>query len=38
LGSRNRETYQVVSDPSGATFTRTTELDPVQREALRLLE
>jgi hypothetical protein len=38
LWTRNRETYQVVSDPSGATFTRTTELDPVQREALRLLE
>jgi transposase len=38
LGCRSRETYQVVSDPSGATFTRVTELDPVQREALRLLE
>jgi transposase len=38
LGSRSRETYQVASDPSGATFTRLTELDPVQREALRLLE
>jgi transposase len=38
LGSRNRETYQVVSDPGGAMFTRMTELDPVQREALRLLE
>lgn len=38
LGGRSRETYQVVSDPSGATFARVTELDPVQQEALRLLE
>src|SRR3954470_9720636 len=38
LGCRNRETYQVASDPSGATFARVTELDPVQQEALRLLE
>jgi transposase len=38
LGTRSRETYQVASDPSGATFVRLTELDPVQREALRLLE
>jgi transposase len=38
LGTRSRETYQVASDPSGAAFTRLTELDPVQREALRLLE
>src|SRR4051812_17425578 len=38
LGCRIRETYQVVSDPSGATFARVTELDPVQEEALRLLE
>jgi hypothetical protein len=38
LGCRSRETYQVVSDPSGATFARVTELDPVQQEALRLLE
>jgi transposase len=37
-GSRSRETYQVVSEPSGPTFTRVPELDPVQREALRLLE
>jgi transposase len=37
LGCRSRETYQVVSDPSGATFTRVTELDAVQEEALRLL-
>jgi transposase len=38
LGCRSRETYQVVSDLSGATFARVTELDPVQEEALRLLE
>jgi transposase len=38
LGCRSRETYQVGSDPSGATFGRVTELDPVQMEALRLLE
>jgi transposase len=37
LGRRVRETYQVLSDPSGATFERVTELDPVQQEALRLL-
>ena len=38
LGCRSRETCRVVSDPSGATFTRVTEVDPVQEEALRLLE
>jgi len=38
LGSRSRETYQVASDPSGVSFTRVTEPDPVQEEALRLLE
>jgi len=38
LGARSRETYRVESDPSGATFARVTELDPVQGEALRLLE
>jgi transposase len=38
LGCRSRETYQMVSDPSGATFMRVTELDTVQEEALRLLE
>jgi hypothetical protein len=37
LGCRSRETYQVGSDPSGATFARVTEPDPVQEEALRLL-
>jgi transposase len=38
LGTRSRGTYQVVSDPSGATFARVSELDAVQEEALRLLE
>ena len=38
LGGRKRETYQVVSDPSGSTFDWLSELDPVQAEALRLLE
>lgn len=38
LGRRSRETCRVVSDPSGATFEQITELDPVQRETLRLLE
>src|SRR3954449_9052280 len=38
LGARSRETYRVESDPGGATFARVTELDPVQGEALRLLE
>jgi len=38
LGGRKRETYQVASDPSGATFDRLSEPDPVQAEALRLLE
>jgi transposase len=38
LGGRKRETYQVVSDPSGTTMDRLSELDPVQAEALRLLE
>ena len=38
LGGRRRETHQVVSGPSGMTFQQLTELDPVQGEALRLLE
>lgn len=38
LGTRCRNTCQVISDPSGTTFQQVTELDPVQREALRLLE
>ena len=36
LGSRKRETYQVVSDPSGTALEQLSELDPVQAEALRL--
>jgi transposase len=38
LGCRSRETCQVLSDPSGAAFEQVTEMDPVQLEALRLLE
>ena len=38
LGCRGRETYQMGSDPSGATFARVSELDPVQQEAMQLLE
>jgi transposase len=38
LGCRSRETCQVRSDPSGATFEQVTEMDPVQQEALRLVE
>jgi hypothetical protein len=38
LACRSRGTYQVASDPSGVTFTRVSEVDPVQEEALRLLE
>jgi transposase len=38
LGRRSRQTCRVASDPSGTTFEQITELDPVQREALRLLE
>jgi transposase len=38
LGRRSRETCRVTSDPSGTTFEQISELDPVQREALRLLE
>lgn len=38
LGCRSRETYEVVSDPSGPTFMRVTEADPVQKEAMRLLK
>jgi hypothetical protein len=30
LGRCCRETFQMVSDPSGATFEQVTELDPVQ--------
>jgi hypothetical protein len=38
LGTRKRERRQVVSDPSGTVFEQLSELDPVQAEALRLLE
>ncbi len=38
LGARTRETYQVGSDPNGPTIDRLSEPDPVQREAVRLLE
>jgi transposase len=38
LGTRTRERRQVVSDPSGTVFEQLSELDPVQAEALRLLE
>jgi transposase len=38
LGCRSREMCQVRSDPSGVTFEQVTEMDPVQQEALRLVE
>jgi transposase len=38
LGCRRREMCQVRSDPSGVTFEQVTEMDPVQQEALRLVE
>ena len=38
LAVRSRETCQVMSGPEGTTFEQVTEADPVQREALRLLE
>jgi transposase len=37
LASRSRNTHQIVSDPTGATFQQTTEPDALQTEALRLL-
>jgi transposase len=37
LATRVRNTHQVVSDTSGATFQQVTEPDTVQAEALRLL-
>jgi hypothetical protein len=37
LATRSRNTHQVVSDPSGATFQQLTEPDALQAEALRLL-
>ncbi len=38
LASRSRNTHQLVSDTSGATFHQITEPDAVQAEALRLLQ
>ena len=38
LGTRKRGSRQVVSDPSGTMFEQLSERDPVQAEALRLLE
>jgi transposase len=38
LGSRCRNTHQIISDPTGATFQQLTEPDAVQAEALRLLK
>jgi transposase len=38
LGTRVRNTHQVVADASGATFQQVTEPDAVQAEALRLLQ
>ena len=37
LATRSRNTHQIVSDPTGATFQQTTEPDALQAEALRLL-
>jgi hypothetical protein len=38
LGTRCRNTCQVLTDPAGATFTQLTDPDPLQTEAFRLLE
>jgi transposase len=38
LGTRCRNTYLVVSDPSGNTFEQVTDPTPLQAEAFRLLE
>lgn len=38
LGTRCRNTHQLVSDPTGASFQQVTEPDAVQAEALRLLQ
>jgi transposase len=38
LAVRSRETCQVMLGPEGTTFEQVTEADPVQREALRLIE
>ena len=37
LATRSRNTHQIVSDPTGATFKQITEPDALQAEALRLL-
>lgn len=37
LGTRSRNTHQLVSDPTGTTFQQLTEPDAIQAEALRLL-
>ena len=37
LATRVRNTHQIVSDPSGATFQQLTEPDALQAEALRLV-
>jgi transposase len=38
LATRTRNTHQIVSDPTGATFHQLTEPDALQAEALRLLK
>ena len=38
LATRSRNTHQIVSDPTGATFNQITEPDALQAEALRLLQ
>lgn len=38
LATRSRNTHQIVSDPTGATFQQTTEPDALQAEALCLLK
>ena len=38
LATRARNTHQIVSDPTGATFQQITEPDALQAEALRLLK
>ena len=38
LATRVRNTHQIVSDPSGATFQQLTEPDALQAEALRLVQ
>jgi transposase len=38
MGVRRRETIHVGTAPNGTTFERLSELDPVQAEAMRLLE